>query len=294
MRAITPISIVVAILAAIGFLTIFTVYETDQAILLRLQKMQIDSTTGKPKVYAPGLHFKVPLIDTVLPFDTRLNTLEVRSRPIVTNEKKDVIVSFFVQWKIEDLSLFYTRTDGIKARAESLLEQKVIDGLRAEFGRRTIVEVVSGERDELMESLRRTADNDAEGLGISVKDVRIKQIDLPTEVSDAVYNRMRSERFRVAANFRAMGEKAANIIRANADNKVRVLMAEAGRDAKRIGAEGDAQALEIYANTYSQNPGLFEFMRSLDAYTHSFQDKNDILVLRPDGDFFKYFHGQQK
>ena len=188
----TLLSIVSLLLLGIISLSVYTVYETDKAILVRLGELVL-SKDKKPKVLNPGLHFKIPFIDEVRCFDTRLNMLDIKSSRIFTVEQKYVLVDFFVQWRIEDLALFYTRTNGRKANAEALLEQKVVSGLRAEFGRRTIREVVSGGRVELTETLRKTTDENAEHLGISVADVRVKRIDLPDEVSGSVYDRMRSE-----------------------------------------------------------------------------------------------------
>jgi len=242
----------------------------------------------------PGLHIKWPFIDEIRSFDTRLNMLDIKSSRIVTSEKKDVLVDFYVEWKIEDLELFYTRTEGNKAKAEILLSQKSIDGLRAEFGRSTIKDVVSGTRLELMEKLRKFTDENAATLGIAVIDVRIKRIDLPDEVSGAVYERMRSERNRVASELKAKGEAEAIVIRANAEQKKRILLAEAEQGAKRIRGAGEAEASKIYAKAYEQAPQFFEFYRSLNAYKKVFSNKNDILVLKPESDFFKYFNSVNK
>ena len=283
-----------ALLLCLILLSAFTVYETDKAILVRLGDLVIDSAENKPKVFSPGLHFKIPFIDEVRNFDTRLNMLDIKSSRIFTVEQKYVLVDFFVQWKIEDLALFYTRTNGRQAKAEALLEQKVVSGLRAEFGRRTIREVVSGERVELMEKLRKTTDENAEHLGISVVDVRVKRIDLPDEVSGSVYDRMRSERERVASEIRAEGRAGAINKRAGAEKDRRILLAEAQRSAKNIKGEGDSKAIAVYANVYNQAPEFFAFYRSLEAYKNTFQNKNDILVLKPDSEFFKFFKGVDK
>jgi len=273
--------------------SLYTVYETDRVIILRLGKLVQDSN-NKPLIVGPGLHIKWPFIDEIRSFDTRLNMLDIKSSRIVTSEKKDVLVDFYVEWKIEDLELFYTRTEGNKAKAEILLSQKSIDGLRAEFGRSTIKDVVSGTRLELMEKLRKFTDENAATLGISVIDVRIKRIDLPDEVSGAVYERMRSERNRVASELKAKGEAEAIVIRANAEQKKRILLAEAEQGAKRIRGAGEAEASKIYAKAYEQAPQFFEFYRSLNAYKKVFSNKNDILVLKPESDFFKYFNSVNK
>lgn len=293
-RNTTVLLTIALIIGSVLSLGMFTVYETDKAILVRLGDLVIDSKLDKPKVLEPGLHFKIPFVDEVRKFDTRLNMLDIKSSRIFTVEQKYVLVDFFVQWRIEDLALFYTRTNGRKVKAEALLEQKVVSGLRAEFGKRTIREVVSGERVELMERLRKTTDENAEHLGISVVDVRVKRIDLPDEVSGSVYDRMRSERERVASEIRAEGRAGAINKRAEAEKARRILLAEAQKAAKRIKGEGDAQAVELYAEAYQQAPDFFEFYRSLEAYKNTFSSKNDILVLKPDSEFFKFFKGIEK
>lgn len=275
-------------------LSLYTVYETDKAIVLRLGKVLHDHN-NKPAVVGPGLHIKLPFIDDVCYFDTRLNMLDIKSSRIVTNEKKDVLVDFYVEWKINNLELFYTRTEGIKSKAEILLSQKSIDGLRAEFGKSSIKDLVSGTRVEVMEKLRKFTDEHASSLGISVVDVRIKRIDLPDEVSEAVYARMRSERIRVASELKARGEAEAIVIRAHADQKKRILLAEAEQEAKHIRGNGDAEASKIYAKSYAQSPQFFEFYRTLAAYKKVFDNnKKDILILKPDNDFFKYFNNLNK
>ncbi len=282
------ILLIVLIISWLLFLSLYTVYETDKAIVLRLGKLR-HSINNRPLIVDPGLHMKLPFIDEIRTFDTRLNMLDIKSSRIVTNEKKDVLVDFYVEWKIDNLELFYTRTEGNKAKAEILLSQKGIDGLRAEFGRSSIQEVVSGVRVELMEKLKKSTDEHAANLGITVVDVRIKRIDLPDEVSGAVYDRMSSERARVASELKAKGEANAIVIRANADKTRRILLAEAKQKAQHIRGNGDAEASKIYAKAYQQSPQFFELYRSLDAYKKVFSNKGDILVLKPEGDFFKYF-----
>lgn len=285
--------ILISVLIVLGLvsMSVYTVYETDRAILIRLGDLVKDTETNKPQMYGPGLHFKLPFIDVVRIFDTRLNMHDIKSSRIFTVEKKYVLVDFFVQWRIDDLALFYTRTDGQKFKAEKLLEDKVVAGLKAEFGKRTIKEVVSGERIELMEQLRKITDANAENLGIAVIDVRIKRIDLPDEVSDSVYERMRSERLRVANEIRSEGRAEAITKRAQADKTTRILLSEAERKSKRIRGEGDAQAVNIYAAAYNKSPEFYEFYRSIEAYKNTFNNKDDLLLLRPDSDFFKYFKG---
>jgi len=252
-----------------------------------LEKYERDSLEEIKKTVKNEGYTKKEDIQDSLDF---LEKLANKINMAVTNEKKDVLVDFYVEWKIENLELFYTRTEGNKSKAEILLSQKSIDGLRAEFGKNSIKDVVSGTRLELMEKLRKITDESAATLGISVIDVRIKRIDLPEEVSGAVYDRMRSERIRVASELKAKGEAEAIVIRAMADQKKRILLAEAEQKAKNTRGNGDAEASKIYAKAYEQAPQFFEFYRSLGAYKKVFSNKNDILVLKPDGDFFKYFN----
>lgn len=273
----------------IGISSIYTVREGQQGILLRLGKIAVDPQTGKPAVKKPGLHFKVPLINTARIFDTRLQTLSIRSSRIVTEEKKDVLVDYYVKWRIENLPLYFTRTGGNKIQAETLLEQKLNDGLRAEFGKRNISEVVSGERRDIMKILQKQADQSAESLGIQIIDVRIKRIDLPTEVSNAVFERMRAERKRIANEHRARGRSKSEAFRAQADAKVTVILASARSTSKKVRGQGDAEAAKIYADAYNRDSEFYSFYRSLRAYQNAFKSKKDILVLKPDSQFFKFF-----
>jgi modulator of FtsH protease HflC len=292
MKSITPIILLAVLILGLGSSSIYTVYETDQAILLRLGKI-VTTKDDKPLVVGPGLHVKIPFIDNVKKFDIRLNMLDIRPQPVVTIEKKTVEVDLFVQWKIDDLALFYTRNLGNKMRAEDLLEQKVIDGLRAEFGKRTIKEVISGERVSLMDTLRKRTDQSANQLGISVIDVRIKRIEFPQDVREAVYARMRAERHRVASEIKATGAAEAIEIIAKAKKEKLVLLALAKKDAETTKGEGDAKSIEISAKNYSKSPDLYEFHRSLEAYKNVFKDKSDLILLKPDGEFFKFFHSKE-
>lgn len=286
------IAIVVVVIIA-SYTCLFTVREGQQAIVLRLGKLiSVNGDAGgeQAKVYNPGLHIKLPLLDTVKKFDTRLQTLDIKSSRIVTQEKKDVIVDYYVKWRIDNLPLFYKRTAGNVERINTLLTQQLNDGLRAQFGRRTIREVVSDDREQIMTSLNKRADTSANGLGINVIDVRIKRIDLPEEVSNAVYDRMRAERERVAKEHRSEGRAKAEAIRAKADAEASIIVAGAKADANKERASGDQSAATIYADAYSKNPGFYAFLRSLQAYNQAFSNKKDILVLTPDSEFFQYFN----
>lgn len=269
-------------------LSLYTVQEGQQGILLRLGKI-IEVSEGKADVKEPGLHFKVPLLNQVRQFDIRLQTLDVQSSRIPTEEQKYVIVDYYAKWRIDDTALFFKRTGGNQRRAETLLMQQINDGLRAEFGKRGIREVISGERSNVMHILRDGANKGAKDLGIYVLDVRIKRIDLPTEVSASVYNRMRTAREKVATERRAEGRKEAAGLRAAADKFVVITLAKAYADAARIRGEGDAQAAKIYANAFGRDPRFYAFYRSLSAYEKVFRGPQDLLVLRPDSQFFEYF-----
>ena len=285
---IVPVMILAIMLA---FSSVYTVREGQQAILLRLGKIEVDHKTGKPAVKNPGLHFKYPFINSARVFDVRMQTLDIESSRIVTAEKKDVLVDYYAKWRIQNLPLYFTRTGGSSLQAETLLKQRLNDGLRAEFGKRDISEVVSGERQDIMAILKEQANESARSqLGIYVVDVRIKRIDLPTEVSNAVFDRMRAERERVATEHRAEGKSVANATRASADATVTVTLATANSEAKKIRGKGDGEAAKIYADAYKKNPEFYAFYRSLQAYRNTFNKPEDILVLKPDSQFFKYFN----
>jgi membrane protease subunit HflC len=278
----------IAAVLLLAYLSVFTVYESNRALVSRLGNLV--SNQGVPVVFGPGLHFKIPLISQVVQFDKRLQTLEIQDSRIVTANKKDVIVNSFIKWRINDFAKFYKATNGDVHRAEVLLEQKINDGLRAEFGKRSITDVVSGERTDIMQILLNELDASAKGLGINVVDVRVKRIDLPLDVSGSVYERMRAERHQVAEEHRATGQRDAEKIKAEADARRTVIIATAESESKRLRGEGEGKAAKIYAEAYNQDPEFYSFYRSLLAYEQSFKDKSDILVVKPDNDFFKYFN----
>jgi membrane protease subunit HflC len=294
MTRLTAILVILAALLAFVGLNLFTVNESERAIITQLGEMRKDSS-GKVKVYGPGLHWKMPLLDSVNIFDSRLDMTEVPSERIVTKEKEVLLIDLFVQWRISDYALFYNSTHGTiegmngRDRAEQLLRQTVKGVLHAEFGQRTLQNVVSGERRELMEKIRKRANENINGFGMQVVDVRINRVDYPAEVNDKVFARMSSERKGVAVAYRASGESKAAIIRAEADKTARVIVAEAEKESQRLKGEGDGKAAEIYAESFNQSPEFYKFIRSLEAYKRVFKDKQDILVLKPDSDFFKYF-----
>jgi membrane protease subunit HflC len=286
-RSTVVIAVIIALV--VGFASVFTISEGQSGLVTRLGKLERDSA-GNIKIYHPGLHVKIPFINQVLVFDTRLQTLDIESSRIVTEEKKDVLVDYYVKWRIIDLPRYYTRTQGNSFQAETLLRQQINDGLRAQFGKRNISEVVSGERTDIMETVQLQAQSTAENLGIDVTDVRIKRIDLPAEVSNAVFERMRTERQRIANRHRAEGRSKAEKIRAEADAQSVVIVAEARSQGQKIRGEGDAMAAEVYAQAYGQNRDFFGFYRSINAYRTTFNTGHDFLVLQPEGDFFRYFN----
>lgn len=265
--------------------SLFIVKEWEVAIRLQLGRI-VDSS------HEPGLHWKLPFVNNIEKFDSRIQTLDTRPQRYITIEKKDVIVDSFVKWRIADVAQFYRSTGGSSERAGRLLEERVSTSLRDEFGKRTIQEVVSGERAEIMELLTRGADEKASDMGVEVLDVRVKQIDLPEEVSGSVYERMRAERERVARDLRAKGREAAERIQADADRQRTVILAEAFRTAEELRGEGDAQATEIYAGAFNKNAEFYSFYRSLAAYRKVFQAGGDTMVLEPDSEFFRYFSGK--
>lgn len=272
--------------------SLFTVIEGSHGILLRLGRLVIDKKTHEVRVYAPGLHVKVPFIETVRIFDTRLQTVDIKSSRIVTKEKKDVIVDYYVKWRIDNLAHYFKATGGNQFKAETLLEQQINTSLRAQFGKRTISDVVSSDRGDVMTVLRQGAEIQAAQLGIHVVDVRIKGIELPANTSNAIYQRMRADMQKIANGHRADGSAAAEAIQSESDARVTVILAKARSDGQMIRAGGQATAAKIYSDAYSKNKEFFDFFRSLKAYQASFNSKQDIVVLDQSSAFFDYFkHG---
>ena len=271
--------IAVLVVASLGM---FTVDQRQNAIVFRLG--EIISIKKEP-----GLYFKVPILDNVRFFETRILTLESpEPERFLTSEKKNVLVDSFVKWRIVDVKQYYISVGGDEQRAQTRLAQTVNSSLRDEFGNRTVHDVVSGERDRIMELMREKANEDAQKIGVQVMDVRIKRVDLPQEVSESVYRRMEAERKRVANELRSTGAAESEKIRADADRQREVILAEAYREAQRTKGQGDAKAAAIYAEAYQQNPEFYAFYRSLEAYRQSFRNKTDLLLLDPNSEFFKY------
>ncbi len=274
-------AILAAVIAVLGT-SIFTVDQRQYAIVFQLGEV-------REEISEPGLYFKWPLIQNVRYFDKRILTLDnAEPERYITSEKKNVLVDSFVKWRIVDPRLYYVSVAGDEARAKTRLSQTVNAGLREEFGKRTVHDVVSGERDKIMEQMRQKADLDARKIGVQIIDVRVKRVDLPSEVSESVYRRMEAERKRVANELRSEGSAEAEKIRADAERQREVIVAEAYRDAQKIKGDGDAKAASIYAQAFNQNPEFYAFYRSLEAYRSSFKGKSDVIVVEPNSDFFKY------
>ncbi|HEY9193127.1 MAG TPA: protease modulator HflC [Methyloversatilis sp.] len=268
--------------------SLFTVDQRQYAIVFQLGEV-------RSVIEQPGLHFKWPLVQNVRVFDRRILTLDSQDpERFITSEKKNVLVDLFVKWRITDVKQYYISVGGNERLAETRLLQTVNAGLREEFGRRTVHEVVSGERDKIMEDMRSKANVDAVKIGVEIVDVRLKRVDLPTEVSESVYRRMEAERKRVANELRSRGSAEAEKIRADADRQREIIVAEAYREAQKVKGEGDAQASAIYSDAFGSNPEFYAFYRSMDAYQKSFRSKSDILVLEPSSDFFRYLKNSSK
>ena len=275
--------VIIAIVVVLTSFSVFTVDERERAIKFRLGEIVRTD-------YTPGIYLQTPFINNVRKFDARIQTLDAQPKRYLTKEKKNVIVDSFVKWRIGDLDTYYTTMGGDPDRANVALFPIVNDQLRSEFGKRTIKEVVSGERAEIMNILAANTKTQAIKYGIDVIDVRIKRVDLPPDVSGSVYDRMRAERDRVAKELRARGRAEGERIRADADRQYTVVLAEAYREAQKLRGEGDAKAAETYALAYNKNREFYSLYRSLNAYKSSFSNKNDVILLAPDADFFKYFN----
>jgi membrane protease subunit HflC len=276
--------VLIALLVGLVVLSgsVFTVDQRQNALVFQLGEVVGVKTK-------PGFYWKLPLVQNVRYFDTRILTLDSADpERFITSEKKNVLVDSFIKWRVTDAQQFYVSVGGDEVRAQIRLNQTVNDGLRAEFGKRTINDVVSGSRDEIMNIIRAKADSDARKIGVQVIDVRIKRVDLPESVSENVYRRMEAERKQVANELRSTGAAEAEKIKADADKQKEVIVAEAYRDAQRVKGEGDARAAAIYAAAFGRNPEFYAFYRSMQAYRESFRNKGDLMVLDPSADFFKY------
>jgi len=278
---------VALLLIVVAAQSIVIVKDTEKAILLKLGAFE--------RVLDPGLNFKVPLMDTAIKFEGRLRTLDTQPDRVLSSESKPLLVDSFVKYKIVDAETFYTSTNGGQDRvAEDTLQRRVRDKLRNEFGKRTLQEVVSGDRDGLMESLKNSLGKDSSELGVEIVDFRVKRIDFEREIRTSVFERMKTERNRIAEELRAEGRELAENIRADADKQRTIILANATRESERIRGEGDAIATATYAEAFNKDPEFYDFTRSLKAYRETFKDKGDILLLDPDSDYFKYLNKSKK
>ena len=289
---------IIVVIAAVLYSSVVVVTEGTRGIMLRFNKVQRDAE-NKVVVYEPGLHFKLPLIDSIKVLDARIRTLDGSATRFVTVEKKDLLVDSYVKWKISDFGRFYTATGGGDYnQASSLLSRKVNDRLRSEIGTRTIKDIVSGTRGELMAGAKKALNSGQDStseLGIEVVDVRVKQINLPDEVSSSIYQRMRAERDAVAREHRSQGEEKAEFIKAEVDKKVVLIEANAKKTAETLQGEGDAEATRIYANALGQESEFYAFVRSLKAYEASFAEgKTNIMIMKPESDFLRFMKSPTK
>jgi membrane protease subunit HflC len=283
MRALGPVVAIFVVLAAIVSGTLYTVDQRQNAIVFQLGEVTKVVTT-------PGLHFKWPLLQNVRHFDMRILTYD-DAEPLrfLTQGNRPVLVDSFVKWKINDVRQYYVSVQGDEFRAATRIRQTVSGTLRDEFGVRTVHEVVSGEREQIMARVREKAAEDLKRIGVGVIDVRLKRVDLPQDVSDSVYRRMEAERKRIANELRSTGAAEAEKIRADADRQREVILAEAYRDAQRVRGEGDAKSAGIYAAAFNQNPEFYSFYRSMEAYRSTFRGRSDLMVIEPNSDFMRYF-----
>ncbi len=288
-KFLTPIIIIALIVL---YSSVFVVYEGQRAMTLRLGQL-IRNKQGQVIVYQPGFHFKIPFVVDVVRIDVRLKNLDAETSKIPTDQQKYLLVDYYGKWRINDIPLYYTRTGGYSSRAVMLLKQKCNDALRAAFGRRSLRDVVSAERLNIMNILKETANKSAKNLGIEVVDMRIKGIDLLQQVQESVFQRMRTEREKVATQYRYQGRALAEKIRAKADRKAQISFATAKREAQRLRAKGDLDAAQAYNRAYKQNAEFYDFYRSLLSYDKVFHGKNTVLMLPIDSPYMKYFRSKQ-
>jgi len=286
MRALGPVLAVLVVIALLASSAMYTVDQRQNAIVFQLGE-------AREIVKEPGLHFKWPLLQNVRLFDMRILTFD-DAEPLrfITSEKKPLLVDSFVKWRIIDVRQYYVSVQGDEFRAATRIKQTISDGLQAEFGRRNLHDVVSGQRDDIMAEVRTKAGVDLKRIGVEIVDVRLKRVDLPQEVSESVFGRMQAERKRIANEQRSTGAAEAERIRADADRQREIILAEAYRDAQRIKGEGDARSTTVYANAFSQNPEFYSFYRSMEAYRSTFRGR-DLMLLEPSSDFLRYLRDPQ-
>ncbi len=284
-KFIIPLVIVALV---VGLMSVFVVDEGERGIVIRFGRV-LKADDDLAKIYEPGLQFKVPLLDRVKLLDARIQTMDDQSDRFVTSEKKDVIIDSYVKWRINNFGQYYLSTGGgNRLTAEALLQRKVADGLRAEIGSKTIKQIVSEEREQVMSDVLNELRESVNGIGIEVIDLRVKKINLPEEISESIYARMRAERETVARRHRSQGREKAEVIRAQAELEVATVLAEAEKTARVTRGEADAEVAKIYATSFNKDPEFYRFLRSLQAYEKSFSGKDDILVIDPNSEFFNY------
>ena len=277
------IGIISLILIVVLAQSVVIVKDTEKAILLKLGAFE--------RTLEPGLNFKIPFMDTAIKFEGRLRTLDTQPDRVLSSESKPLLVDSFVKYRIVDAETFYTSTNGGQDRvAEDTLQRRVRDKLRNEFGKRTLQEVVSGDRDGLMSSLKDSLGEDSNELGVEIVDFRVKRIDFEREIRTSVFERMKTERNRIAEELRAEGRELAEKIRADADKQRTIILANATKESEKIRGEGDATATSTYAEAFNKDPAFYDFTRSLKAYRETFNNKGDVLLLDPDSDYFKYLN----
>lgn len=280
------LKVIVPVAVFLLWSSVFTVDERQEVILFQFGEI-IDAD------FEPGIHFKIPFINNVRKFDNRILTIDQKPERFLTLEKKDLIVDSYVKWRIIDVVQYFKTTRGDELVAGRLLYENINNGLRNEFGKRTIQEVIAGDRAQIMNVMTNQASGRAQSLGIEVVDVRVKKVDYPERVSNSVYQRMRAEREREARDFRSKGHEASERIQADADRQRSVLVAEAYRDSEIARGEGDAKATEIYAKAFNKDREFYKFYRSMTAYAKTFSNAGDVILLEPDSDYFSYFKDPQ-
>lgn len=267
------------------YLSVFTVHQTEKAIKFKLGEI-VDTD------FSPGLHWQIPVLNNVKKFSSKVMTLDSKPERFLTSEKKNVIVDSYVKWRVGDVKRYYTAVGGDMFQANLRLEQVIKDIMRSEFSKRTINELIAEDRLEMRSILIQNSERLASELGMKIMDIRIKRIDLPQDVSTSVYRRMDAERERVAREFRSQGAEEAEKIRANADRQKSIMLANAYKEAEILRGEGDARAAEIYAGGYGKDPEFFALYRSLSSYQKTFDSKDDVILLKPDSEYFDYFGRQ--
>ena len=288
------IGILALVVLLAGINSVYVIDESQRALKLRFGKVLRNAEDNTPVVYAPGIHFKWPMADSIIRIDARVQSMDGDPDVFTTSNKQFLDVDTYVQWRVDDFSQFYLRTNGQFRQAESFLERLVDNGLRDQFGQRTLQESISEQREELMNEIREDVNERVPEYGIEVVDIRVKKVNYTSKVVTQVYEQIKSERKATAIDIRSQGQKEANILRAKTDADVQRILAEADEYARTTRGKADAEVAKTYANTYNKNLEFYAFLRSLDAYKASFNSKDDVLVIKPDSEFFKYLKNSNK